>query len=156
MVFAEPGHPHGNEAHDTALLPEGLMESALRHTHGCHAHRTDPFHANVRWFLGQLYPGLGFEDQLRRVWMTEGRLCSIEVEIGATRDRRCATHYLARQIAALPQASVVAFGGKAQHYLKSIGIAAIRAYALAPPGANHRPARPSWEAAIAEIRARRR
>jgi len=29
------------------------------------------------------------------------------------------------------------------------------AYALAPPGANHRPARPSWEAALAMIKERR-
>lgn len=55
----------------------------------------------------------------------------------------------------LSNATVVAFGSKAKHYLSGIGIDYVGAYALAPPGANHKPARPSWEAAIAEVIARR-
>jgi hypothetical protein len=89
------------------------------------------------------------------VWLTEGRLCSIDVEIGHTKDTTCAKNYLSQQINLMMNASVVAFGGKAKAYLKGVGIDFIGAYALAPPGANHTPARPSWENAIAEIRARR-
>ncbi len=132
------------------------MNSAMAHVHMCYGTRTDLFHRNVRWFMSQLYPDLTFDEQLKHVWLTEGRLCSIDVEIGATKDRTCANHYLKRQLEALPNASVVAFGGKAKHYLKGLGVEFIGAYALAPPGANHKPARPSWEAAIAEIRARKR
>jgi hypothetical protein len=45
---------------------------------------TDLFHRNVRWFLHELFPGLSFDEQLRRVWLTEGRLCSIAKEIGSS------------------------------------------------------------------------
>lgn len=155
MVFSEPGHPHADESHNTDLDPLGTLDSGLRHTYHCYKTRTDPFHRNVRWFMSQLYPDLSFDDQLRHVWLTEGRLCSIDVEIGATKDRTCADHYLARQLELLPNATVVAFGSKAKHYLRRMDTDWLGAYALAPPGANHRPARPSWEAAITEVEARR-
>jgi hypothetical protein len=75
--------------------------------------------------------------------------------IGATTDRTCAAHYLTRQLDMLPNATAVAFGGKAKHYMRGLNIDRLEAYALAPPGANHKPAKPSWERAIAEIEARR-
>ncbi|WP_210401979.1 hypothetical protein [Thioclava sp. L04-15] len=85
-----------------------------------------------------------------------GRLCSIDNEIGRATDRTCAANFLVQQVATLPNATVVfAFGRKAKHYLAGIGIDYVGAYALAPPGANHNPARPSWEAAIAEVISRR-
>jgi len=155
MVFSEPGHPHDDEGHDSKLDGLGLMESGMRHVYQCFKSRSDTFHKNVRWFMSQLYPNLSFDEQLERIWLTEGRLCSIDNEIGSTRDRTCASHYLTRQLAVLPNASVIAFGGKAKYYLKGLGIDFIGAYALAPPGANHRPARPSWEAAIKCIQSRR-
>ena len=37
-----------------------------------------------------------------------------------TRDALCARHYLAGQVDILPNATVVAFGGKAQHYVKHL------------------------------------
>lgn len=93
---------------------------------------------------------------MRHVWLTEGRLCSIDNEIGNVKDRTCASRYLRRQLAALPNATVVAFGGKAQRYLDGLGIARIDAYALAPPGAYHKPAKPSWIAAIEAVKAKRK
>jgi len=105
--------------------------------------------------LGELFPGLSFNEQLRRAWLTEGRLCSIANEIASTTDQRCAQEYLMPQITRMPNATVVGFGGKAQKYLKSLRIDFVSAYAMAPPGANHRPARPSWEAAIAQVQDRR-
>lgn len=154
MVFSEPGHPHDGECYEVSLSPAGLMAACTAHAFDSFKHGTDLFHRNVRWFMSQLYPEMTFEEQLRRVWLTEGRLCSIDNEIGSTKDRKCAANYLVRQIELLPNATVVAFGGKAKHYLKGLGVDFIGAYALAPPGANHRPARPSWEAAIAEIERR--
>lgn len=155
MVFSEPGHPHHNEHYDPDVAPTALLEAGLRHVYDCFKNSTDLFHRNVRWFMSQLYPDLTFDQQLRKVWLTEGRLCSIDVEIGSTRDRTCASTYLSRQISLLNNASVVAFGGKAKSYLGGLRLSAIEAYALAPPGANHSPAKPSWEAAIARIEARR-
>ena len=155
MVFAEPGHPHGGEGYDAHSGPESLLRSGMQYTYNCHQSGTDPFHKNVRWFMSEVFPSLTFDQQLRRVWLTEGRLCSIEKEIGSTIDATCASNYLARQIKVLSNATVVAFGGKAQRYLKGIGISFIRAYALSPPGANFAKARPSWQAAIEQIAARR-
>jgi len=111
MVFSEPGHPHHGEGHDSNASPIDLMRSGMAHVHKCYKTRTDTFHSNVRWFMSQLYPNLTFDEQLRHIWLTEGRLCSIDNEIGSTRDRTCAAFYLTRQIALLPNAVVVAFGG---------------------------------------------
>lgn len=155
MVFSEPGHPYADDGYDPDLDALGLMDGGLRQTYECFKTGTDLFHRNARWFMAQLYPDLSFDEQLRHVWLTEGRLCSIDVEIGATTDRTCAAHYLTRQLDFLPNATAVAFGGKAKRYLRGLDIARLEAYALAPPGANHKPAKPSWERAIAEIEARR-
>lgn len=155
MVFSEPGRPLVGEGHDSAFAPLGLLRSAMQHTYNCYKSDIDQFHRNVRWFLSQLWPNLTFDEQLGRVWLTEGRLCSINDEIGSTTDRTCAEHYLVQQMRALPQATVVAFGRKAQRYLHGIGIDFVSAFALSPPGANFGGARPSWEAAIERIRARR-
>ena len=156
MVFSEPGHPQPGEGHNAELAPRDLLRSAMQHTYNCYRSQVDQFHNNVRWFLSELYPSLTFDQQLRHAWLTEGRLCSIENEIGSTTDPTCASHYLVRQLRLLPNAVVVAFGGKAQRYLSGIGTAHISAYALAPPGANFGPAKPSWQAAIEKVRSRRR
>ena len=156
MVFSEPGHPQPGEGHDAKLAPRDMLHSAMQHTYNCYRSQVDQFHNNVRWFLSELYPSLTFDQQLRHAWLTEGRLCSIEEEIARTRDPTCASHYLVRQLGLLPDATVIAFGDKAQRYLGGIGAAYISAYALAPPGANFGPARPSWQAAIEKVRSRRR
>ena len=144
MVFAETGHPYGHETYDPAAEPEALLMEGVRDTHACFATGQDLFHRNVRWFLSRLFPGLPFERQLRRAWLTEGRLCSVASEIGGTKDRRCASHHLVHQLALLPNATVVAFGGKAKNYMKMIGGDRLPASALSPPGCNFVAARPSW------------
>ena len=155
MVFAEPGHPHHDESHDPNLAPACMLKSGLHHVYNCYRFGTDLFHRNVRWFLSRLYPNLSFDQQLRHVWLTEGRLCSIENETGSTTDPHCARHYLNRELALLPNATVAAFGRKAERYLKHLRIEYFAARALAPPGANHKPARPSWEYMIKKIEERR-
>lgn len=156
MVFSEPGVPYRYDSLDPALTPTEFLAEGVRRTHRAFREGTDLFHRNVRWFMNELFPDLSFDDQLDRVWLTEGRLCSIANEIGSTTDHLCAKDYLAKQIEMMPNATVVGFGGKAQKYLQRLGGEFLTAYAMAPPGANHRPARPSWDAAISEIKARRR
>lgn len=131
------------------------ITACVRHARGSFRHGTDLFHRNTHWFIDQLYADLSFDDQLRHVWLTAGRLCSIDYEIGRITDRTCAQTYLALQIALLSNATIVAFGGKKRRYLDGIGADYLDAYAHAPPGANHRPARTSWKAAIRTIRERR-
>jgi len=155
MVFAEPGHPHAEESYDPDHAPLELLFGGHSHAYECLKNGTDLFHRNVRWFMSRLWPALSFDGQLKHVWLTEGRLCSIANEIGSTKDRTCASTFLKRQLDLLPNASVVAFGGKAKHYVRGLDVDALEAYALAPPGANHKPAKPSWERVIELIEARR-
>ncbi len=156
LVFAEPGHAHEGESYDPNAAPEDILMQTVEHTYHSIRNGRDLFHRNIRWFLDRLYPGVSFEAQLRHVWLTEGRLCSISQEIGSRSDRLCASRYLAEQVALMPQATVIGFGGKAATSMRDLPCPWIKAYALAPPGANHRPARPSWEDAIAALEARRR
>ncbi len=154
MVFAEPGGVYPTDYYDLSLRPGDLLAATVSETRRIIATSQDQFHRNIRWFLDQIVPGKDFTSQLRRVWMTEGRLCSVHKEIGGRKDRTCAERYLAGQIALMPQAVVIGFGNKAQAYLGALGISHVAARALAPPGSYHRPARPSWEAAIAEVKNR--
>lgn len=155
MVFAEPGHPHPDEVYDPTDSPDTLLENGMHHAYESFANGTDLFHRNVRWFMEQLYPDLTFDEQLRHVWLTDGRLCSIDNEIGRVNGRICAERYLRAELEMLPNATVVAFGGKADDYVRRLKVEHVKAYALAPPGANHTPARPSWERALEEIKSRR-
>lgn len=155
MVFAEPGHPHPGEIYDSTDNPDTLLENGMHHAYESFANGTDLFHRNVRWFMGQLYPDLTFDEQLRYVWLTDGRLCSIDNEIGGQRDHRCAERYLRTELEMLPNATVVAFGGKAHDYVRRLKVEHVKAYALAPPGANHTPARPSWDKALELVKSRR-
>ena len=153
MVFSEPGDPHEDESYDADLAPQGLLRSAMRHTYNCFHSHADPFHKNVRWFMSEIYPDLTFDQQLHHTWLTEGRLCSIGKESGSTKDRTCASHYLAQQIEMLPNAVVVAFGvTKGQPDLSGIGIDFIPA--LHPSA--RRGVRLGWVDVIKKIKARRK
>ncbi len=154
LVFAEPGGVYPDDHYPPGQRPEQFLAQAVAETGRIIAAGTDLFHLNIRSFLDMILPGQSLPDQLRQVWLTEGRLCSVAQEIGGRRDRRCSELYLRAQIALMPQAVVIAFGGKAQAYLAALKLEHVKAVALSPPGANHRGARPSWEAAAAMVRAR--
>lgn len=158
FVVAEPGHPGPSETYPDGASAGQLLQEAVGHTYNCYRNGIDQFHRNMRWVMDQLWPG-EFDEQLRRVWITEGRLCSIDREIGAFNDRLCAPLYLRRQLELMPSATVVLFGGKAQHRAAQVSIVSDRlvigARALAPPGANHKASRVSWANAIDAIVSRR-
>jgi hypothetical protein len=148
LVVAEPGNPHSGEVYagDSA---EELLDGACRNAYECFAHGTDPFHRNVRGILSACWPTLSFGDQLRRAWITESVLCSAREECGRVPSeayRTCADLYLAGQLELLPDAVVVALGGKAHHRMKKLGREYLCAGAVAPPGCNQRRVRESWKA----------
>ena len=155
LVFAEPGNPHPGAGHGDGRHPQDTFQSCLDAAYRAFSGGTDRFHRNTRAFLDLVWPGLGFDAQLARVWLTEGRLCSFADELGGRRDATCARDYLRAQLDLLPRAVVVGFGAKAQAYLRALGAAHVGAYALAPPGCDRRAARAGWEAAAAAIRTRR-
>lgn len=153
LVFAEPGNPHHGERYDGTLAPADLIIAPIRHAYGAFRDGKDLFHRNVRWFLDQVFPAQTFDQQLSHTWLTEGRLCSFAEELGGKRDKLCARTFLAAQLNLLPNAFVVAAGGKAAEYLRCLNVPFQACHAFAPPGANQTAAKPSWDKAIASARA---
>ena len=163
FVFAEPGHPHARTSSPKSAKAEDIFADQIQQTFASFDGKKDRFHHHARWCLDQIWPGMPFEDQLRHVWMTEGRLCSIAKEIGPFVDKICAPTHLARQLDLLPHASVIAFGGKAHRRVKLAlktrlnrsPANVIKAWALSPPAANRRTlATASWSLAIAQAKAK--
>lgn len=148
ILLAEPGNPHSGETYSGS----DKLETTCAYTFEALRQGQDLFHRNLRYLLGRLFPGLSLEDQLRRAWVTETYLCSAPREAGPVdrvAEKECATRYLARQLDLLRDRPVIALGGKAHGRARRVP--AVRnlkkAYAVSPPGCNHRPARPSWDSA---------
>lgn len=150
LVFAEPGDPQPGD-HTT-------IEEALRHAHGAFESGTGLFHKNARKLFHLCWPDLPFEEQLKKVWLTESVLCSALVTTGPVPkpiERECGERFLRRQLALMPNALVVALGGKAQERLERLGVTHVKAHAIAPPGCNQAAAFPSWVQVAEAVAARR-
>ena len=155
ILFAEPGDPYGRDPFSPTQSPQNLLGQACGYTFEHHRDGTDLFHRNLRLLLDLIFPGLRFEEQLKRAWLTETYLCSAPQEGGEVPTkavRGCADRYLGRQLALFEGLPVIALGGKAQKRAKRYAPNLIKAYSIAPPGCNHKPARPSWEAAATQAR----
>lgn len=155
LVVAEPGDPHDGEAYDPAARPEVLFESVCRYVYGCFENGKDQFHRNVRAILNDCWPDLPFHEQLRRTWITESVLYSASVECGSVPQsvrQACVDRYLARQLSVLPNAIVVAVGGKAHERMRGLPRPFPRVGSVAPPGCNQRRVRESWKAIAAAVR----
>jgi len=152
LVFAEPGDPRFDEITTD-------LASAYRVVSEGFAGRTDQFHRNVKGILDACWPGMTFEEQMRRVWMTQSVLCSAPQSTGPVNTvvvKECGSRYLLGQLALFPSALVVAMGSKARDRLRRIGVSDFLAVqAAAPPGCNHAGAKESWERIPAELTMRR-
>ena len=164
IVVAEPGDPFLSNRSGHDVSPRELMAQTCRATFENYDAGKNLFHRNVRFLLNRILGVMPLEKQLVRTWITESMLCSAPVETGIVPfkvTRECGERYLAKQLVLLNRCPIVALGGKAQQrvkYLKSVDPAlserVIGAYAAAPPGCNHKPARPSWEDAARKVRDR--
>ncbi len=146
ILLAEPGDPHGVETY----RGQGYLEQACEYTFKVLSEGTDLFHRNLKYVINRLFPGLPLRDQLRKVWITESYLCSAPSETGPVlriAEKECASRYLAQQLELFDGLPVIALGGKAYNRAKRVpGVRNLKkAYAVGPPGCNHRPARPSWD-----------
>ena len=141
LVYAEPGNPLPGEKHTG-------LKSAYSYSTRTYASGATQFHVNVKTIINSCWPQLSFEEQMRKVWMTESVLCSAPVECGrvsSTVCRECGSRYLLKQLALFPSALVVALGSKARDRLRMIGVRDfLEVKSVAPPGCNHRGARESW------------
>jgi hypothetical protein len=155
LICAEPGDPHVDERHQGSR-PEELLQSAYTYAYECYRSGKDLFHRKVRLILDLCWPGVPFDAQLERVWMVDSVLCSARIESGPVPHvvaEHCRARYLERQLVLMPQALVVALGGKA--YARTKGLPGIqRAFAAAPPGCNYRGALASWQRVAELVRAR--
>jgi hypothetical protein len=139
LVFAEPGDPHPGD-HST-------LDESIQHAYWAFREGPGTFHRNARKLFQLCWPGLTFDKQLRKVWMTESVLCSAEVTTGPVPrpvEQACGHHYLEQQLKLFPNALVVALGDKASNRLLRLGIACERAQSIAPPGGNKPAAYASW------------
>lgn len=140
LVFAEPGDPQPGD-HQT-------MDEALAHAYRSFKSGNGVFHQKARAFLDLCWPGLAFDDQLKRIWVTESVLCSAERTTGPVPrqiELECGLRYLKQQLSLFPKALVVALGNKAQSRLKRLGIQQFeKAHAFGLPGCNQKEALPSW------------
>ena len=153
LVASEPGDPHPREQHPCGATD--AFQSAYDYAYECFRSGRDLFHRNIRLILDLCWPGEDFDTQMRRAWITDSVLCSAKVEGGRVRavvGKTCRGLYLERQLAAFPQAVVVALGTKAAKRLA--GLEFIRAFAAAPPGCNFQGARKSWEFVASEVHRR--
>ena len=151
LVFAEPGDPHPGD-HST-------KEEAWQHAYWAFREGTGQFHQNARFLFNLCWPYHNYDEQLRKVWVTESVLCSAKVSAGSVPvpvEIACGERYLKKQIQLFPQALVVALGNKAADRMNRIGVHGFeRAYALGKPGCFQAGAQPSWHR-IAQLLAARR
>ena len=152
LVFAEPGDPHSGESHDG-------LNSAYKYATNAFATGKDKIHKNVCRILKACWPDLSFEEQLKKVWMTESVLCSAKKEGGyvpVAIEQECGTRYLFPQLRLLSHAFVVALGKKAERRLQKVGFTDfLFVFAVAPPKSNTKEARESWDRIPVELRRKR-
>ncbi len=156
LVCAEPGDPHLRESHP-GTSPAEYFESSYAYAYRCFRDETDLFHRNIRHILDFCFPKLPFDEQLRRVWITDSVKCSARREGGsvpASVAHDCRSRFLERELALFPAAVVVALGKKAATRLKGrhdlICVAA-----AAPPYGATKAARATWPRIADALRARR-
>lgn len=151
LVVAEPGDPHEGESHPAE--PAAALESTFQYSYRCLQTGKDLYHRNIRRILDMCFPGMSFDEQMRRTWKTESVLCSAAKEGGAVPrvvEQACRTRFLERQLELFANAIVAALGAKAAKRLR--GRTFVPAFAAAPPGCNFKGARESWEQVAEAVR----
>jgi hypothetical protein len=159
LVTAEPGPPGDGEIYSgspSRMLDEHIrfFERVFRDNALRRRGRAAPFHSGLRTILDLCWPEMNREDQLALTWFTNAVKCSAATSGGRiprNMEEICASSYLKREVEALPNAYVLALGGKASSRLAGSGI---RLDGLA----QHPSARPntnpsaSWEVAARQFR----
>ena len=158
MVLAEPGNPKRTENYVGSLAPADLLRRVVDFVHWTYANRDGTVQCVVRWFLDRRFHGMDFDHQLRRVWITQSRLCSLDESGASARTSlytRCESHYLVAQLRLFPSVPIVAFGGKAQSALRRLKVD-VPVFEVPHPSArgSEESRRSEWERAIAELQSR--
>jgi hypothetical protein len=124
IITAEPGDPADGESYlgdsDT------MMRQHQRHTQKfldgeiARTGKSPPFHRNLSKILSNCWPSLSPEKQWEHTWYTNTVLCSAQKSGGPIPTQgwqTCVQSYLQQQIEILPEAFILALGGKAKNRL---------------------------------------
>ena len=145
LIIAEPGDPLPGEQFHFDQSVQELFREVYQFVRCRYSEKATSFHTKARSIINLCWPDLSFDEQLKKVWITESVLCSAKVESGpvaAKIGRAC--------IRLLPNATFAAFGRKAQKRTAHLNVEIQPAYAIAPPGCNFNGAQESYQK-IAEI-----
>jgi len=152
LVCAEPGDPHKNEVHTG-------MTSVYQYAHYAFETKMDVFHKNIRAIMDSCWLSLSFDEQLKKVWITESVLCSAHRECGTIphcAEETCGKKFLLPQLGLFPHALTVAMGNKAEERLKKLGFTNfISVDSAAAPGGNTKRAKLSFEKIPSELNKRK-
>ncbi len=157
LVIAEPGEPPPGASPQPVADADALVNIIGTKVGNAFENGKSPFHRNVRYLIDRCWPEKSYAEQMRRTWITEGVMCSAEVTTGPVPkivEKECATRYLSKQLALLPDAFVIAVGGKARSRIKLTRRKPhASVFAAGLPGGNFKGAKPSWDAAGTAFRA---
>jgi hypothetical protein len=157
IVTAEPGEPMDGEQYAgspyqilSAVLSsrtEYLVEGTARRNG-----RPEPYTRSLRKILDLCWPALNIGEQLERTWVTNSVKCSAPGgKFSKEIERVCIATYLGNELAAFPDAFVLALGNKAASRLKSSGIC-VDATADHPSTRPYREPEITWLAAAQRFR----
>lgn len=127
IITAEPSDPLKGETYKGSadeIISKQLCE-VDRYLRGETRDPKSRYAENIRKILNLCFPKDDIDAQLRRTWFTNAVKCSAQkvggkVSVGI--EKACAAKYLREELRCLPNAYVLALGGKAQDRLKRAGI----------------------------------
>ena len=168
LICISPFEPHRavepfpGEGYDPELSPLEMVEANVKYVHDCirllQPRFKSRFHLRMKEFLETLYPNEHLNQILKKVWITQCRLCSSNPDSEEVSADTCMKHYLKKQLEALPDATVVVFGEQAQKAMNTflethnIGRNFEPCYSFSVRPADLEKARESWERVIKIIR----
>ena len=155
MVLAEPGRPGPDEVYSGSA--SDLLDSAFRTAEHCYLYEGGPGHANARSIINRCFPDLKRKEAMRKVWITESVLCSVQSEDPTGRvprnvEEQCVTTYLLPQLQLFPNAIVAAMGGKTYNRIRRHVPDVVKCGAIFPPGCNFKSTKDSWDLLVAAVR----
>lgn len=173
LVLAEPGNPHEGDDYwlrenygikvSTSEDRERMFKAACEYTYKCYAKHKDTHHTNVRVILDLCFgSAIGFDTQLKHVWITESTLCSLpenQPESGGHMpvdiSERCAILQINKQLNLFPNAMVALIGGKARtraKYMNLLGKTVAKTESSSPTDRRPQKMRNTWRELASEFK----
>ena len=115
--------PHRGEEYDPEHSSLEMVEANVRYVHDCirglQPRFKSRFHIRMKEFLDKLYPNEHLNQILKKVWITQCRLCSSNSDSTDIDSVSCMDLYLKKQLEILSDATIVVFGEQAQKAMKT-------------------------------------